>query len=86
MAYGETTIDAKIASIDTQLATLVTTPEVDYSIGQKRVSASQKQRLLMEQRQMWEEMKTNIPSEKVRDFEYDVNQHGEDKTEYAGDK
>lgn len=85
MPLSEEEIRAKIDDINTELAQLAENPEVDYQIGQKRVSASQKQEQLLKQLQYWEQKLKELPSQSVDSFDFEVDQFGRDKSEYSGD-
>ena len=92
---AEADIIAKIAALDASIATITdaitgagTTGAayVDYTLGVKSVSASQKLKQLMEARTMYQGLLTTLPKEIVRSAHYDVGVDGEDKTELIGDE
>lgn len=84
MALTEAQINTKLTAIDAALDALVTSPQVDYKIGQKSVSASQKQKQLMEQREYYEKLLLQIPKEEVIDQEDSITALGEDQNQYIG--
>ena len=85
MGLTEAEIEQKIAAIISELEQLVTNPQVDYQIGNKRVSASQKQAQLLKQLEYWESKLKGIPTEDVGSLDIDIDQFGQDKSEYEGD-
>lgn len=82
----ETQIDTKIAAIDVQLDAIVASPDtaIDYSIGEKRVSKSQKVEWLMKLRQMYVSLRALIPYEAERQLDININIFGDDDSEYLG--
>lgn len=82
MELTEAEIEQKIAAILSELEQLVTSPQVDYQIGNKRVSASQKQAQLLRQLEYWERRRKGIPTDSIDSFAIDINKFGEDKSEY----
>jgi hypothetical protein len=82
MELTEAEIEQKIAAILSELEQLVTNPQVDYQIGNKRVSASQKQAQLLRQLEYWERRRKGIPTDSIDSFAIDINKFGEDKSEY----
>ena len=85
MGLTEAEIEQKIAAILSELEQLVTNPQVDYQIGNKRVSASQKQAQLLKQLEYWESKLKQLPTEDASSFDIDIDQFGQDKSEYEGD-
>ena len=85
MALTESQINTKLTAIDAAIDTLVTSPQVDYQIGAKSVSASQKIEQLINLRKMYEKLLTDIPSEEIKDMEDSISNFGEDNNEYIGD-
>ncbi|TKJ30068.1 hypothetical protein CEE39_08505 [bacterium (candidate division B38) B3_B38] len=82
MGLTESEIEQKIDAILSELEQLVTNPQVDYQIGNKRVSASQKQAQLLRQLEYWERKRKGIPTESIDSFAVDINKFGEDKSRY----
>ncbi len=85
MGITEAEIEQKIAAILSELEQLVTNPQVDYQIGNKRVSASQKQAQLLKQLEYWESKLKQLPTEDVSSLDIDIDQFGQDKSEYEGE-
>jgi hypothetical protein len=82
MSYEE--IESKIQAIRAELEKLVEAPEVDYQLGDKRVSASQKQAQLLAQLEYWEKRLKAFPLEDVSGFDYRIDQFGGDVSDYEG--
>lgn len=92
----ETTLLAKITVIDAEIdkiiAVLGTSGEggvqnLDYSLGNKSVSGSQRLKQLMEVREMYQKMLNAIPKTYTENHDYDIKQGtGKDDTEYVGDE
>jgi len=59
---------------------------VDYTMGDKSVSASQKLGQLQELRKMYQEMLNDIPKEINRTASYDVGRNGADASDLEGDQ
>ena len=85
MSLSEEEIKTKIADIQTELDNLVDNPQVDYQIGQKKVSASQKQEQLLKQLQYWEQKLKEIPSQSIDSFDAEIDKFGRDNSEYSED-
>jgi hypothetical protein len=85
MPLSEEEIREKIEAIQSELNSLVQNPQVDYQIGQKSVSASQKQEQLMKQLEYWEQKLKEIPHQSVDSYDFEVDQYGRDKSDYSGD-
>ena len=90
----QTEIEDKIANIDTAIATAVTDLSsatasaawVDYTMGDKSVSASQKLEQLQSLRAMYQKMLNDFPKEIVRNATYDVGRDGADDSDLEGDQ
>ena len=72
-----------IASIDTQLASIIANPEVDFTVGGVKISASQKTKQLLE-------IKAQLlsqPDAEIADlaFDFDIDPFGGDNSQYEGD-
>ncbi|MCD6451249.1 MAG: hypothetical protein J7L64_02620 [Acidobacteria bacterium] len=80
ISYEE--IEAKIASIRAELDKLAQSPEVDYQIGDKKVSASQKQAQLLAQLEYWERRLRSFPFEDALSFDYRITRFGDDVSDY----
>jgi len=69
-----------IASIDAQLETIIASPEVDYQIGELRVSASQKAKQLLDmKKQLLQQPDIDVDT---MAFDFDVNEFGEDSSQF----
>jgi len=80
-------IDASIAAITAELSSTSGAKHVDYSIGSKSVSASQKLAQLMEVRKTYQDLLSTHPKEIIKDAPYEVNADtGEDETDLVGDE
>lgn len=83
----------KIAAIDAAIDTIVTglasntlaAGFVDYSIGNKSVSASQRLTQLRELRAEYQQLLDTYPSERASVVDHDVRRSGEDRTELEVD-
>lgn len=82
MADTTTTYESLLSSIDTAIAALITSPQVDYKIGNISVSAGQKLEQLRKLRTDIIEWYRAIPAEAVVTMQDFVNAFGEDLTEY----
>ncbi len=80
-------LEAKIAAIDTQIATLVASPSsiASYTIGQKSVSKSQVMDGLLKTREVYQKLLDAFPAEGFQRLAIDVDKFGQDQTEYLGD-
>uniref|UniRef100_A0A6M3L5A6 Uncharacterized protein n=1 Tax=viral metagenome TaxID=1070528 RepID=A0A6M3L5A6_9ZZZZ len=80
-------LESKISTIDAQLATLMAAPSsiVDYKIGQKSVSGSQKVESLLKMREVYQKLLDAFPAEGFQRLALDTDEYGEDQTEYLGD-
>ena len=78
---------AKIAAIDTKMDALIESPEsaVDYKMGQKAVSNSQKVKGLLSLREHYVTLRDRLPYEDVSSFDYDITEFGEDRSNEIGD-
>ena len=85
MPFSEEEIRAKIEEIQAELSQMAENPQVDYQMGQKRVSASQKQEQLLKQLHYWEQKLKEMPSQSVDSFQVEIDQFGQDKSKYSGD-
>lgn len=89
----QTELETKIAAIDAAIDTIVTglasnstaAAFVDYSIGNKSVSASQRLAQLRELRKDYQGQLDAYPKEINRVHDHDVERHGEDSTELEVD-
>lgn len=76
-----------IELIDTEIETLITSPQVDYQIGEKRVSAGQKITQLREMREALLKQQTQYPAGgsggdfTVVAFDSQINEFGTDRTQ-----
>lgn len=90
----QTELESKIADIDTALAAIVTGISgastaagfVDYTIGNKSISASQRSKQLMEMREMYQTMLNSLPKETTDVATYDVRRDGADESDLEGDQ
>ena len=86
---------SKLATIDAQIATILGTlgtsgsgaaQYVDYAIGNKNVSGSQRLEQLLAAREAYQKLLDRLPKIITRDHGYDIQPGtGEDRTEYNGD-
>ncbi len=81
-------LEAKIATIDAQIATIYASPTgiANYSIGQKSVSASQSLDGLIKSREIYQKLLDTYPAEDFSRLAIDVDATGADQTEYLGDE
>lgn len=77
-------IDTLIENCRSALNSALSDPKPDYTIGGRNVNFASYIKTLREQLSALREMKAEIPSESVRDYDYDVTDTGEDLTEYEG--
>lgn len=90
----QTELETKISDIDTAIAAGVAALSdptaaaawVDYSMGSKSVSASQKLKQLQDLRKMYQDLLNNMPKEIVRNTTYDVDRDGTDNSDLEGDQ
>jgi hypothetical protein len=90
----QTELEDKITTIDTAIAAGITALSdataaaawVDYTMGDKSVSASQKLAQLQELRKMYQEMLNAVPKEIHRTSSYDVDRDGTDNSDLEGDQ
>ncbi|MBS3927796.1 MAG: hypothetical protein KGZ65_04310 [Sphingomonadales bacterium] len=90
----QTELEDKISAIDTAIAAGVTALSsatesaawVDYTMGDKSVSASQKLAQLQELRKMYQGMLDVYPKEITRNASYDVDRDGTDNSDLEGDQ
>ncbi len=85
MPLSEEEIRAKIEAIQSELEQLVQNPQVDYQIGQKKVTASQKQEQLMKQLSYWEQKLKEIPGQSIDSFDVEIDKYGRDNSHYSED-
>ena len=80
-------LETKIAAIDTLIATLYASPAsmMDYSIGSKSVSASQKMSSLLKVREVYQKLLDTFPAEDFNRLAIQVDDDGTDQTENLGD-
>jgi len=80
-------LETKIAAIDTQIATISGSPAgiASYTIGQKRVDASQSLDGLLKIREMYQKLLDTFPAEGFQRLAIDFPEEGGDATEYLGD-
>ena len=69
-----------LSEVEAKIRSLLESPEVDYQIGDMRVSASQKLKQLLEYRR--ELKKRPTASQAIVSFNLDVNEFGEEQGEY----
>jgi len=81
------TVTAILAAIDTQIATLVASPDsiADYKIGDKTVRKSQILSTLLKAREQYRLAVESEPYEDVRHIALGVDEFGIDISEYVGD-
>jgi|GEM_PF-6576681 len=90
----DTDLIAKIADIDTAIAAAVvalssptaSAAYVDYTMGGKSVSASQKLAQLQELRKTYQELLNTYPKEIIRSADYDIGRDGADGSDLEGDQ
>lgn len=85
MALSESQIQEKIDAIHTKLDELRENPQFNYQVGNKRVDAGQYHKMLLDELAYWEKKLKEIPKEDVSAVDYDIDQFGQDKSEYEGD-
>ena len=85
MPLSEEEIRAKIEAIQSELEQLVQNPQVDYQIGQKKVTASQKQEQLMKQLSYWEQKLKEIPEQSIDSVDFEIDKYGNDISDYSED-
>jgi hypothetical protein len=85
MPLSEEEIRAKIEAIQSELEQLVQNPQVDYQIGQKKVTASQKQEQLMKQLSYWEQKLKEIPGQSIDSVDFEIDKYGRDNSDYSED-
>lgn len=74
-----------IATIDTKISALIANPQVDYAVGNVRVSASQKMEQLIKLREMLLTRMANKPYEAIDVIQTDFSAFGEDLGSYIGE-
>ena len=87
-------IETKITTIDTEIDEIVTALSsdtgavayVDYTMGGKSVSASQKLEQLMKIREMYQTLLNKFPKEITRVHAYDIDRDGSDQSDLEGDQ
>jgi hypothetical protein len=85
MPLSEEEIIARIEAIQSELEQLVQNPQVDYQIGQKKVTASQKQEQLMKQLSYWEQKLKEIPEQSIDSVDFEIDKYGNDISDYSED-
>ena len=85
MPLSEEEIRAKIEAIQSELEQLVQNPQVDYQIGQKKVTASQKQEQLMKQLSYWEQKLKEILEQSIDSVDFEIDKYGNDISDYSED-
>ncbi len=83
----QTELETKIAAIDTQIATISGSPAsiASYTIGQKRVDASQSLDGLLKIREVYQKLLDTFPAEGFQRLAIEFSEDGEDASEYLGD-
>ena len=81
------TVTEILAAIDTQINTLIASPDsiADYKIGEKTVHKSQILSTLLKAREVYREAANSEPFEDVRHIALDFDTFGIDISEYVGD-
>jgi len=81
------TVSAILSAIDTQINTLIATPDAiaDYRIGDKSVSKSQILSTLLKAREVYQKAAESEPYEEVQHIALDFDTFGIDISEYVGD-
>lgn len=82
------TVTDILAKIDAKISTILDSPDsiADYKIGDKSVSKSQILNTLMKAREHYQKQAESVPYEDVRHIAYDIDEFGDDISEYVGDK
>ncbi len=89
----QTELEDKITAIDAAIAAGIAALSdptasaawVDYTMGDKSVSASQKLEQLQSLRKLYQGMLNDFPKEIVRNTTYDVGRDGADSSDIEGD-
>lgn len=80
-------IDAQILTITDAISATAGANLVDYSIGGKSVSASQKLKILNEARKVYQDLLEQMPKVIVRSHQYEKEKYtGVDESEFVGDE
>ena len=81
------TVSEILSSIDTQINTLIASPDdiADYRIGEKTVNKSQILSTLLKAREVYKLAAESEPYEDVRHIALDFDTFGIDISEYVGD-
>ena len=81
------TVSAILTAIDTQINTLIASPDdiADYKIGEKTVNKSQILSTLLRAREVYQKAAESEPYEDVRHIALDFDHFGVDISEMVGD-
>lgn len=85
MAHTATTYEALITAIDTKIALLVATQEVDYTVGNVSYKAGDKIEQLRKMRESLMKEYRGLPAEAIITQQDLITEFGEDLTEYVNE-
>jgi hypothetical protein len=77
MADTQAYYSGLIVTIDAKISALIASPQVDYAVGNVRVSASQKLKQLMDLREMMIKRMAEKPYESIEVIQSDFSAFGE---------
>ncbi len=85
MADTEVSYLAFIVAIDLKISALIANPQVDYAVGNVRVSASQKMEQLIKLRELFVKRLAEKPYEAIEVIQSDFSAFGEDLGSYINE-
>lgn len=76
-----------VARIDEKVYDILNDPSAiaSYRIGDKQVSKSEIIKYLLEARKTYQEMNESAPAEDIRHVAFDIDDFGQEESEYVGD-
>ena len=85
MANTQVFYSGLLATVDAQLSALAVNPQVDYQVGNVRISASQKLKQLMDMREMIITRMKEKPFESIEVIQSDFSVFGQDLSSFIGE-